>query len=88
MAGAGMRYDHLPFFYSDMFELGYEAVGEVDTRLSIVEGWDVPNRQGIVAYVDGEGRPRGFLFWNVWNKIERGRELIRSGEPLDSVAHV
>ena len=31
MAGAGMPYDHLPFFYSDMFELGYEAVGELDS---------------------------------------------------------
>ena len=29
MAGAGAPYDHLPFFYSDLFELGYEAVGEV-----------------------------------------------------------
>src|SRR5437762_5883792 len=24
MAGADQRYDHLPFFYSDMFDLGYE----------------------------------------------------------------
>ena len=30
-------YDHLPFFYSDMFDLGYEAVGEVDSRLETVE---------------------------------------------------
>jgi 3-phenylpropionate/trans-cinnamate dioxygenase ferredoxin reductase component len=30
MAGAESTYDHLPFFYSDMFDLGYEAVGEVD----------------------------------------------------------
>jgi 3-phenylpropionate/trans-cinnamate dioxygenase ferredoxin reductase component len=88
MASAGIPYDHLPFFYSDMFELGYEAVGEVDSRLATVERWDVPNREGVVAYVDDEGRPRGFVFWNVWDKVERGRELIRSGEPLDSVAHV
>ena len=27
------RYDHLPFFYSDLFDLGYEAVGELDSRL-------------------------------------------------------
>jgi 3-phenylpropionate/trans-cinnamate dioxygenase ferredoxin reductase component len=33
MAGADSPYDHLPFFYSDLFELGYEAVGEVDSRL-------------------------------------------------------
>ncbi|MGZ4392398.1 MAG: NAD(P)/FAD-dependent oxidoreductase [Gaiellaceae bacterium] len=88
MTGAGIPYDHLPFFYSDMFELGYEAVGEVDSRLATVERWDVPNREGVVAYVDDEDRPRGFLFWNVWDKVERGRELIRTGEPLDSVAHV
>ena len=36
MAGANAPYDHLPFFYSDMFDLGYEAVGEVDSRLETV----------------------------------------------------
>ena len=33
MTGMAEPYDYLPFFYSDMFELGYEAVGEVDSRL-------------------------------------------------------
>jgi len=33
MAGAGERYDHLPFFYSDLFDGGYEAVGQLDARL-------------------------------------------------------
>ena len=33
MAGAGQPYDHLPFFYSDLFDLGYEAVGDLDSRL-------------------------------------------------------
>ena len=85
MAGAGMPYDHLPFFYSDMFELGYEAVGDVDSRLATVERWDVPNREGVVAYVDDAKRARGFLFWNAWDKVETGRELIRAAEPIDSV---
>ena len=35
MAGADTPYDYLPFFYSDLFELGYEAVGDVDSRLDI-----------------------------------------------------
>ena len=47
MAGAGQPYDHLPFFYSDLFDLGYEAVGEVDSRLATVEHWDEPNRKGV-----------------------------------------
>jgi 3-phenylpropionate/trans-cinnamate dioxygenase ferredoxin reductase component len=82
MAGAGMPYDHLPFFYSDMFELGYEAVGETDPRLPLHERWDDPNRKGIVAYVDDDDRPRGFLFWNVWDKVDAGRELIAAGNPI------
>ena len=83
MAGAEARYDHVPFFYSDMFDLGYEAVGEVDSRLETVESWQEPNRKGIVAYVDDARRPRGFLFWNVWDHVEQGRELIRAGAPID-----
>ena len=56
MAGAGEPYDHLPFFYSDLFELGYEAVGEVDSRHETVAEWKEPNRAGVVCYVD-DARP-------------------------------
>ena len=31
-------YDHLSYFYSDLFELGYEAVGELDPRLETFRG--------------------------------------------------
>jgi 3-phenylpropionate/trans-cinnamate dioxygenase ferredoxin reductase subunit len=83
MAGANVPYDHLPFFYSDMFDLGYEAVGEVDSRLETVENWQEQNRKGIVAYVDEARRPRGLLFWNVWDHVACGRELIRASAPID-----
>ena len=42
MAGDPAPYDHLPFFYSDLFDLGYEAVGELDARLEIVADWKEP----------------------------------------------
>jgi 3-phenylpropionate/trans-cinnamate dioxygenase ferredoxin reductase subunit len=79
MAGAATPYDHLPFFYSDLFELGYEAVGDVDSQLDTVARWAEPNRKGVVAYVDGDGRARGFLLWDVWGKVDSARELIRAG---------
>jgi len=88
MAGAKQRYDHLPFFYSDLFDLGYEAVGEVDSRLATVETWEEPNRKGTIAYVDDDGRPRGFLLWNVWDKVDAARELIAAGEPVGEGALV
>ena len=81
-------YDHLPFFYSDLFDLGYEAVGDVDARLETVERWDEPNRKGVVAYVDDERRPRGFLLWNTWDKVDAARELIRAAQPVDEGALV
>ncbi len=79
MAAAGIVYDHLPFFYSDLFDLGYEAVGQVDSRLEVVESWQEPYRKGVVTYVE-DGRPRGVLLWNVWDKLDAARDLIRSGE--------
>jgi 3-phenylpropionate/trans-cinnamate dioxygenase ferredoxin reductase subunit len=85
-AGAHEPYVHLPFFYSDLFDLGYEAVGELDGRGTTVELWSEPNRKGVVAYVDDDARPRGFLLWNVWDKVETARGLIRAGEPVDEEA--
>ncbi len=86
MAGAEQPYDHLPFFYSDLFELGYEAVGDVDSRLDTVVEWAEPNRKGVVAYVDGDGKARGFLLWDTWGKVDSARELIRVGAVGDDVA--
>jgi 3-phenylpropionate/trans-cinnamate dioxygenase ferredoxin reductase subunit len=82
MAGANEPYNHIPFFYSDLFDLGYEAVGEVDSRLATVERWDEPNRKGVVAYVDDAQRPRGFLLWNTWDKVDAASDLIRAAAPI------
>jgi 3-phenylpropionate/trans-cinnamate dioxygenase ferredoxin reductase component len=79
MAGADTPYEHLPFFYSDLFDLGYEAVGIVDSRLDAVEDWQEPFRKGVVTYMEN-GRPRGVLLWNVWDKVDAARDLLRVGE--------
>jgi NADPH-dependent 2,4-dienoyl-CoA reductase/sulfur reductase-like enzyme len=86
MAGANEPYDHLPFFYSDMFDLGYEAVGQLDARLDVIAEWQEPFRKGVVAYRDAEGHARGFLLWDVWGKVDAATELIRAAEPVGSDA--
>jgi NADPH-dependent 2,4-dienoyl-CoA reductase/sulfur reductase-like enzyme len=78
MAGARRRYDHLPFFYSDLFDLGYEAVGDLSSRLQIVEDWKEKFREGVIYYLD-KGRVRGVLLWNTWGQVDAARALI--GEP-------
>jgi NADPH-dependent 2,4-dienoyl-CoA reductase/sulfur reductase-like enzyme len=75
MAGGKEQYTHLPFFYSDLFDLGYEAVGELDARLETVEEWKDPFREGVVYYLE-EGRVRGVLLWNTWGQVDHARELI------------
>jgi NADPH-dependent 2,4-dienoyl-CoA reductase/sulfur reductase-like enzyme len=78
MAGERTAYDHLPFFYSDLFELGYEAVGELDSRLETVTDWIEPYREGVIYHLR-DGRVRGVLLWNVWKQVDAARRLI--GEP-------
>jgi len=75
MAGDAKPYHHLPYFYSDLFELGYEAVGDLDARLETVVDWEEPYHKGIVYYLK-QGRVRGVLLWNVWEQVEAARSLI------------
>ncbi len=75
MAGKASPYHHLPFFYSDLFDLGYEAVGELDPHLETVADWKEEYREGVVYYLR-DGRVRGVLLWNVWGQVDAARQLI------------
>jgi NADPH-dependent 2,4-dienoyl-CoA reductase/sulfur reductase-like enzyme len=81
MAGQATRYEHLPFFYSDLFDLGYEAVGELDSRLEVVSDWKQPYEEGVVYYLRA-GRVRGVLLWNVWEQVDAARRLIAEPGPF------
>jgi len=81
MAGRPTPYHHLPFFYSDLFELGYEAVGEVDARLETVADWKQQFREGVVYYLK-DGRVRGVLLWNTWGQVDHARRLIAEPGPF------
>jgi NADPH-dependent 2,4-dienoyl-CoA reductase/sulfur reductase-like enzyme len=83
LAGKPEAYHHLPFFYSDLFELGYEAVGETDSRLETFEDWKKPNEEGVIYYLKN-GRVRGVLLWNVWEKVDAARALIGESGPFDA----
>jgi NADPH-dependent 2,4-dienoyl-CoA reductase/sulfur reductase-like enzyme len=81
MAGQGTSYTHLPFFYSDLFAQGYEAVGELDPRLETVADWKEPFREGVVYYLK-DGRVRGVLLWNTWGQVDAARALIAEAGPF------
>ncbi|MGC8595704.1 MAG: NAD(P)/FAD-dependent oxidoreductase [Candidatus Kryptoniota bacterium] len=82
MAGGEEGYHHLSFFYSDLFELGYEAVGELDSHFEIFEDWDEIFHKGVIYYGKG-GVVRGVLLWNTWGKVDFARQLIVSKKKFD-----
>lgn len=75
MAGQSDVYRHQPFFYSDLFDLGYEAVGELDASLDIVEDWKEPFRKGVIYYLRN-GRVCGVLLWNTWGQVAAATQLM------------
>src|SRR3989449_9146242 len=75
LAGTGTPYTHLPFFYSDLFALGYEAVGELDPRREIDAVWKERFREGVIYYLK-EGKVRGVLLWNTWGQVDNARAII------------
>ncbi|MFA6163696.1 MAG: FAD-dependent oxidoreductase, partial [Methylobacter sp.] len=81
MAGDSLPYHHLPYFFSDLFDLGYEAVGRTDSRLETMEDWVEPYKKGVIYYLQ-QNRVRGVLLWNVWDRVEATRALIAEPGPF------
>lgn len=81
MTGAGERWERLPFFYSDLFDRGYEAVGRLDARLETVASWKTPFREGIVYYLEGD-RVRGVLLFGIFGQVDAARRLVQGEHPV------
>ena len=82
MAGASETYTRTPMFYSDLFELGYEAVGETSSKMEMVSDWhEKPFKQGVVYYLE-DGRVRGVVLWNVWKQVDNARALMLEPGPF------
>ena len=77
------RYDYLPFFYSDLFELSYEGVGEFNPQYEVIADWEEPYRKGALYYLK-EKRVRGVLLWHTWGEMDAARDLIAEPGPFDA----
>ena len=81
MSGKLNQYDHFPMFYSDLFDLGYEAVGEFHKDFDIIEDWIEPFKKGTIFYLQDE-LIKGLIFWNLWDKVDEGKAVIQAGKPV------
>jgi NADPH-dependent 2,4-dienoyl-CoA reductase/sulfur reductase-like enzyme len=83
MAGAHEPFTYIPFFFSDLFEFGYEAVGDVDSRLTTFADWQEENKTGVVYYLHND-RVRGAMMCNVWGQVDAARALIGKAEAMSA----
>jgi 3-phenylpropionate/trans-cinnamate dioxygenase ferredoxin reductase subunit len=81
MAGAHEPFTYQPYFFSDLFEFGYEATGEVDSRLETFADWQKENDTGVIYYLR-DRKVRGVMMCNVWDKVETARALVKQGEKM------
>lgn len=83
MAGANEPYTYMPYFFSDLFDFGYEAVGDIDSRLETFADWQKENDTGVIYYLKA-GKLRGAMMCNVWDKVPAARELIKKAESVSA----
>jgi len=81
MAGVSETYDYIPLFYSDLFDHGYEAVGETSSRMETVSDWQEPFKKGTIYYLE-DGRVRGVVLWNFWKQVDNARSLMMEKGPF------
>jgi len=86
MTGAREAYTHLPMFWGDLSNMGYEAVGNLDSRLRTVSVWEKPSegefndkdyKRGIVYYLSDKNKVVGVLLFNIFGKVNDARSVIR-----------
>jgi 3-phenylpropionate/trans-cinnamate dioxygenase ferredoxin reductase component len=76
MAGHPQEYTYLPYFFSDLFEFGYEAVGRINSELETHADWEEENVTGVIYYLE-DGQVQGVVACNIWKKLDQAREIIR-----------
>ena len=91
MAGAEEAYTHTPYFYTNVFDFGYQAIGDLDPSLRTVEDWQRPHTDGVVYYLDEDGRVRGVLMVNMEGRLDAAREILAEDwehDPGDLVSRI
>jgi 3-phenylpropionate/trans-cinnamate dioxygenase ferredoxin reductase subunit len=84
LAGAGDRYDRIPYFYSDQFDLSLSYLGHVREWDELVLRGDRNVKEPkFVAWYLRQGTPRAALIVNDWDAEDAVREVIRRDEPVD-----
>jgi 3-phenylpropionate/trans-cinnamate dioxygenase ferredoxin reductase subunit len=89
VAAAGMlgkpgEYDELPYFFTDQYDLGMEYVGHAPSFARVVFRGDVPGREFVAFWLDGNNRVLAGMNVNIWDVLDDVKALVRSRTPVDA----
>jgi 3-phenylpropionate/trans-cinnamate dioxygenase ferredoxin reductase subunit len=82
MLGPGERYDTLPYFFSDQYDVGMEYAGYATEWDEVVFRGDPAGREFIAFWVK-DGRVLAGMNVNVWDVTDDIQDLIRSRAQVD-----
>jgi 3-phenylpropionate/trans-cinnamate dioxygenase ferredoxin reductase subunit len=80
MLGQNVSYDHLPYFFTDQYDLGMEYAGWIPpgTTTDLVIRGDLGRREFVAFWTIG-GRVVAGMNVNVWDVTDAIQDLIRAG---------
>lgn len=84
MLGQAVSYDHIPYFYTDQYDLGMEFSGDLGGAAfdAITYRGDKDGREFVVFWTAG-GRVLAGMNVNVWDVADDIAALVRSGRAVD-----
>jgi 3-phenylpropionate/trans-cinnamate dioxygenase ferredoxin reductase subunit len=82
MLGGSKRYEELPYFYTDQYDLGMEYIGHGEGYDQVVVRGDLASRE-FIAFWLRDGRVIAGMNVNVWDVVDPIKALIRSGMRVD-----
>jgi 3-phenylpropionate/trans-cinnamate dioxygenase ferredoxin reductase subunit len=82
MLGRTAEYDELPYFFTDQYDLGMEYVGHSAGYERVEFRGDVPGREFVVYWLDGDDRVLAGMNVNIWEGLDDIKALIRERRGL------
>jgi len=84
MLGQEVRYDRVPYFFTDQYDLGMEYTGHAEPGRydRVVFRGDVAARE-FIAFWLADGRVLAGMNVNVWDVAEEIERIVRAGAPVD-----
>lgn len=84
MLGRDASYDHVPYFFSDQYEMGMEYSGYVTgDKYDEVAFRGDPAQGEYIAFWLRDGRVLAGMNVNIWDVADTIAALVRSGQPVD-----